>query len=163
MSTDLDPRSESLRSVLERAGSELSLKARLGYVALLLVSIGMTVVIASLWITEPSLPLRTHLSFGAMNLIGVSWAALATWALATRRPLFARDRVIAGGMAVAFTSLFLAGAFAAAIIASSEAAYAVMAMAAFMFALALKVRQRARRRYAELARRRAELEPGKPV
>ena len=160
MNPDPNPRAESLRSIRKLAGSELSLKARLGYVALLLVSLGMTVVIASLWVTEASLPLRTQLSFGAMNLIGVSWAALATWALAARRPRFARDRVIAGGMAVAFTSLFLAGAFAAAIIANNEAAYAVMAVAAFMFTIAIKVRQRARRRYAEMAARRAVLESG---
>lgn len=161
MNPDLNPRTESLCSVRKLAGAELSLKARLGYVALLLVSTGMTVVIASLWITERSLPLRTQVSFGAMNMIGVSWVALATWALAARRPLFARDRVVAGGMAVAFTSLFLAGAFAAAIMANNEAAYAVMAVAAFMFAMAIKVQHRARRRYAELAARRAELESPK--
>jgi hypothetical protein len=149
---------KSLQHVRKLAGSELSLKARLGYVALLLVSVGVTTVIASLWITEPSLPLRTQVAFGAMNLIGVCWVALSIWALAARRPLFARDRVIAGGMAVAFTSLFLAGAFAAAIIVKSEAAYAVMALAATMFALAIKVRAHARRQFAELIARRAELE-----
>jgi hypothetical protein len=148
---------KSLQSVRRLAGSELSLKARLGYVALMLVSLGMTVVIASLWITEPRLPLRAQVAFGAMNLIGVCWAALSIWALATRRPLFARDRVIAGGMAVAFTSLFLAATFAAAVIVGTEAAYAAMALAATMLTLAIKVNARARRRFAELAARRAEL------
>ena len=47
------------------------MKARLGYVALLLVSSAMTAVIVSLWLTEAYLPLRTHLAFGAMSLIGI--------------------------------------------------------------------------------------------
>ncbi|HUQ11296.1 MAG TPA: hypothetical protein VM146_13360 [Steroidobacteraceae bacterium] len=155
----MSPQIKSLHDVRKLAGSELSLKSRLGYVALLLVAAGVTVVIASLWITEPSLPLYTQAAFGAMNLIGVSWVALSIWALVARRPLFARDRVIAGGMAVAFTSLFLAGSFAAAIMAGSETAYAVMALAGMMFAMAIKVQARARRRFNELSARRAELEP----
>ena len=158
MTSEPNPRIQSLRSVQRLAGSELSLKSRLGYVALLLMSVSVTGVIASLWLTEPALPLRTQISFGAMNLIGLCWVVLSIWALTARRPLFARDRVVAGGMAVAFTSLFLAGAFAAAIIANTQAAYAVMALAAWMFALAIKVERRARQRYAELAARRAALD-----
>src|SRR5688572_14879638 len=102
----MSPQMKSLQDVRRLAGAELSLKARLGYVALLLASTGVTVVIVSLWLTETFLPLRAQLAFGVMCLIGVCWSALALWALGARRPLFARDRVIAGGMAVTFTSVY---------------------------------------------------------
>lgn len=154
----MTPQMKSLQEVRNLAGAELSLKARMGYVALLLMSTGMTVVIASLWLTEASLPLRTQLAFGAMSLIGVSWVALSIWALSARRPLFARDRVIAGRMAVAFTSLFAAGAVAAVVIAGNAAAYGLLATGALMLGLAIKALVDARRRFARLAARRAEIE-----
>jgi hypothetical protein len=149
---------QSMAEVRRLSNSALSLKARLGYVALLLLAIGITTVIGSLWATEPSLPVRTHMAFGAMCLIGVSWVALAVWVLRARRPLYARDRVIAGGMAVTFTSLFLAGAVAAVVIANNAAAYAVLVTGAVLWAVAIRVLVSARRRFAELSQRRAALE-----
>lgn len=154
----MSPQMKSLQDVRRLAGAELSLKARLGYVALLLASTGMTAVIASLWLTETFLPLRAQLAFGVMCLIGVSWSALALWALGARRPLFARDRVIAGGMAVTFTSVFVAGAIAAVIVANNAAAYGALAMGAAMLGVAIKVWVGARRRFAGLAARRSALE-----
>jgi hypothetical protein len=154
----MTPQLKSLQDIRRLAGAELSLKARLGYVALLLVSTGMTVVIASLWLTETFLPPRAQLAFGVMCLIGVSWATLALWALSRRRPLFARDRVIAGGLAVTFTSIFLAGALAGVVIANNPAAYGALAMGVVMLGLAMGALASARRRFAALAARRAELE-----
>ena len=104
---------ESMMVIRELAQGELSVKARLGYVALLLAAAGMTAVIVSLWLTESALPVRTHLAFGVLSAIGLSWVALATWALTSRRILFARDRFIASRMAVTFTSVFAIGAVAA--------------------------------------------------
>ena len=156
----MTPQVKSLQDIRRLAGAELSLKARLGYVALLLMSTGMTVVIASLWLTETFLPLRAQLAFGVICLIGVSWATLAVWALSRRRPLFARDRVIAGGMAVTFTSVFVAGALTGAVIANNPAAYGALATGAVMLAIAIRVFVGARRRFAELAARRAALEAG---
>jgi hypothetical protein len=154
----MSPQMKSLQDVRRLAGTELSLRARLGYVALLLASTAMTVVIASLWLTETFLPLRAQLAFGVMCLIGVSWSALALWALGARRPLFARDRVIAGAMAVTFTAMFVAGAIAAVIIANNAAAYGALVMGAVMLAVAIRVWVGARRRFAGLAARRAALE-----
>ena len=154
----MSPQMKSLQDIRQLAGAELSMKARLGYVALLLVSTGMTVVIASLWLTETWLPLRAQLAFGVMCLIGVSWSALALWALGRRRPLFARDRVIAGGMAVAFTSVFVAGALAAVIVARSPAAYGALVTGGVMLAAAIKMLIGARGRHAALAARRTALE-----
>jgi len=153
----MSPQLKSLQDVRELAGAELSLKARMGYVALLLVSAAMTVIIASLWLTEPGLPVRTHLAFGALCVIGASWSTLAIWALRARRQLFARDRVIAGGMAVTFTSVFLIGAIAAVVIAGNAASYAVLATGAVMLFVAMKLFADARRRFAALLARRQQL------
>ncbi len=149
---------ESMTMIQKLARGELSVKARLGYVALLLVSTAMTVGLVSLWVTEASLPMRAQFAFGAMSLIGTSWAALSIWALATRRVLLARDRVIAGWMSVAFTALFLAGAVAAVLMSGKAAAFGAAATGGVMFAVALRVLAGARRRFSELAARRAELE-----
>ena len=149
---------ESMASIRSLARGEMSMKARLGYVALLLVSTAMTVGLATLWLTEADLPARAHLAFGAMCAIGLCWVALATWALTTRRVLLARDRVIAGRMSVAFTALFLVGAIAAVAVSGEVAAFGAAATAAVMFAVALRVLSAARRRFAELSARRTELE-----
>jgi hypothetical protein len=61
--------------------------------------------IATLWATEPGrLPTRTAWAFGGLIFAGLAWAVLAAWT-AWRRPLFAADRVIAGWLAVAFTTV----------------------------------------------------------
>lgn len=156
----MNTQKDSMAMVQRLAQGELSVKARLGYVALLLMSSATTAGILSLWVTEPMLPPRTQLAFFAMTLIGASWATLAVWALATRRILLARDRVIAGRMSVAFTGLFLAAAIAAVIISATTAAFAAMVTGAVMFVIALRVLAGARRRFAELNARRAELEMG---
>ena len=149
---------ESMAAIHRLAQGEMSVKSRLGYVALLLVSAAMTVVIVSLWVTEAHLPVRAQLAFGMMSLIGISWTALSTWALTTRRVLQARDRVIAGWMSVVFTALFLAGAIAAVVVSGRAAALGAAATGAVMFVIALRVLSGARRRFAELSARRAELE-----
>jgi len=154
----MNPETNSLKKVKALAGAELSVGARLGYVALLLVAAAMTTVMVSLWFTEPSLPIRTQAAFGVMTLIGVGWCALAVWALRARRPLFARDRVIAGGMAVTFTSLFAAAGLAAVIVAGSPAAYGTFATGLLMLSIAISVFIGARRRFAALMAKRAALE-----
>jgi hypothetical protein len=151
---------ESMAMVRKLAQGELSVKSRLGYVALLLVSSAMTVVIVSLWLTEAYLPMRAQLAFGAMSLIGSSWTALSIWALTTRRVLLAHDRVIAGRMSVAFTALFLAGAITAVVLTATPAAFVALATGAVMFIAALRVLTVARRRFAELIERRSQLEGG---
>jgi hypothetical protein len=149
---------DSMVMIQKLAQGELSVKARLGYVALLLVSSAVTVGVRSLWLTETYLPLRAQLAFGAQSLSGLSWAALAIWALTTRRILLARDRVIAGRMSVAFTALFLAGAIADVAMTGAAAALGAAATAAVIFAIAWGVLAGARRQFAALAARRAELE-----
>ena len=147
----MNTKNDSIAKIRKLASGELSIKARLGYVALLLASTAMTTVIVSLWLTESQLPLRAGLAFGAMTLIGVSWAALSLWALTTRRILLARDRVIAGRMAVTFSAVFVAGAVAATFISGSAASFGALATGTLMLGVAVRVLSGARQRFAVLA------------
>jgi hypothetical protein len=148
----------SMEDIRRLAQGELSVKARIGYVALLLVAAAMTAVVLSLWLTEPALPERTQAAFGVMSLIGCAWVGFALWALSTRRPLFARDAVVAGTMAVVFTSVFVAGAVGAVIVSGAAAAFGALATGVVMLGLAVWRLVSAQRRFARLAVRRAELE-----
>ena len=58
---------------------ELSLPARLRYVALLLGAAAMTAIVSALLLTEPELPLRTSIAFAVMTVIGLSWMVFAAW------------------------------------------------------------------------------------
>jgi hypothetical protein len=148
----------SLEDIRRLANGELSFKSRMGYVALLLVASAMSAVVLSLWLTEPSLPARTQAAFAVMSLIGCAWVGFALWALNARRPLFAKDEVIAGIMAVVFTSVFVAGALAAMIMSGAAAAWGALFTGAGMLVIAVWRLARAQRRLARLAARRAELE-----
>ena len=153
----MNPQRQSLEHIRHLAGAELSLKARLAHVALLLASLAMAAVIASLWLTEPLLPMRTQIAFGVMALIGLGWSAFAIWVLRARRPLYARDSVIAGRMAVTFTSVFV-GAAIAMVVTGNAAAIGMLALGVVMLAAAVRILSDARRRFATLNARRAELE-----
>lgn len=149
----MSPQEKSLEEIRKLAGAELTMTARLGYVALLLGAAAMTTVVVALWLTEPGLPGRARWAFAVMSLIGISWIGLATWALTSHRPLAARDRVIAGWMAVTFTSVFVLGAGLAAAISQRAAGLGALAMGLVMLAAAIQALRRARRRFAELRAR----------
>lgn len=146
---------DALRQLVE---TELSTRARAGHVVLLLVSLLMTIGIVSLWGTEPSLPARTQLAFGVMTAIGLSWSAFAIGVLTRRRTLFVRHRIMAGRLAVTFSSVFVVAAVAAGFVTGVRAALPAAVMGAVMLAAAVFVLLRARRAVARLERRREVLE-----
>ena len=148
----------SLEDIRRLAQGELSISARIGYVSLLLVAAAMTAVVLSLWLTEPALPARTQVAFGVMGVIGGAWVSFALWALTARRPLYARDAVIAGTLAVVFTSVFVAGALGAVIVSGAAAAFGALATGVVMLAIAVWNLIGARRRHVALLARRRELE-----
>jgi hypothetical protein len=136
---------------------ELSLSARLFHAGLLLVSAGMSATVGGLLLTEPALPARTRIAFGVMTAIGASWAIFAGWVLSRRRVMLAKQRVIAGWMAVVFTSVFVAGAW----LLRGELGRSATGASTVMWAVAVVWLATARRRYASLlARRRALEQPG---
>ncbi len=149
------PPSESLRELLD---GELSLYSRLGYVALLLVASMMTALVAVLWFTEPALPLRTQIGFAVMIVIGLSWMGFSTWVLRHRRPLLAGHSVVAGRMAVAFTSVFVVGALAVGQTSGAASAYPAALTGLAMLVGAIVMLVRARHAFVRLTERRAILE-----
>ena len=152
------PAPSSLVPHLERiARTELSRGARVGYALLAFVASAMTIVVVSLWLTEPSLPLRTQIAFAAMTFIGLSWIAFSVWALRTRRVMIARHRMVAGRMAVAFTGLFAVGCLAL-VLAGYPGAVPALGMSLVQLLVAVVLWWRAATAHAALLARRATLE-----
>jgi len=149
----------SVAEVQRLISGELSLRARLGYVTLLLFALAMTAVVASLWLTEPRLPARTQIAFAVMVGIGLSWTTYATWVLTRRRVLLAGHQVIAARMAVAFTTIFVLGSLALGLwSAVGRPAYAAAAFAGVMLVVAVAMLVSSRRRFDDLMHRRRALE-----
>ena len=146
----------SVEDMQKQMARELSLPARLGHTALLVVSASVSALTASLWLTEPALPLRTHIAFGAIVVIGLAWTGFAWWVLANRRVMLANQRVIASWMAVGFTALFLVGAV---ILRSRIGNGGVVVSAAFLAVAGVNAIV-ARRRFVRLVERRRSLERG---
>jgi len=146
------------QDAMRLADAELSLRSRLGYVALLLAAVAMTAVVASLWLTEPALPLRTRAAFGALTVIGLSWAGFALWVLTHRRVLLGRQGIVAGRMAVTFSTVFLAGALAIGVTGGRRAAFAAAGVGLVMVGAAVTALVLAHRRVDRLAARRRALE-----
>lgn len=154
-STHTSPLALDLRPMLD---AELSRPSRFRHVALLLASMTMTIIVTSLWLTEPALPARTQVAFGLMTVIGLSWAAFAVWVLTTRRVLLGRDGVVAGRLAVTFTTTFVAGALAVGYVNGGVAPFAAAAMGLVLLAVAAALLVRARHRVTQLTARREVLE-----
>jgi hypothetical protein len=149
----------SMVAGLERlARTELSLAARLAHVLLALVASAMTIVMVSLLLTEPVLPARTATAFVLLALIGGGWMAYSGWVLTARRVMLARQRVVAGRLAVAFTAVFAGGCAALALVGGAPAAWPAGAMGGGLFLVALVRWRRAATPHARLLARRDRLE-----
>jgi hypothetical protein len=154
------PLSTSAAAAHHLVDAELSTASRFGYLTLLLTSLAMSVVTGALWLTEPALPARASIALVLMTAIGASWVAFAIWVLTRRRVLFARHSIVAGRMAVTFTSIFVAGALAIGLTNSGTAPFVAAACGLLMLAAALVILRRAHRAFDRLESRRRELEAG---
>jgi hypothetical protein len=137
---------------------ELSTGARLGYTVLAVTSLGVSGVVTSLLMTEPSLPLRTQAAFVVIALGGLAWTALAVWVLTRRRVLLANHRVAASTLAAALAAIFLVGA----IVLRERAGIVAVLFNGAMLVVATIWAIRSRRRVAELKSRRRALEAQEP-
>jgi hypothetical protein len=87
---------------------ELSSGRRWFYRGVLLAASMGVAVIVSLWTTEPRpLPLRLHVAFAALSLIGLSWVGVLSWILSRRYCPTALDRIATGWVATGACTLFL--------------------------------------------------------
>jgi hypothetical protein len=147
------------RAAVQRiADAELSPRSRIAHGALLLAAAAMTTVIVSLGLTEPNPPLRTSIAFAVLATIGAGWAGYAIWVLTQRRVLFARQRVVAGWLAVTFTSVFTVGAFSIGIAADMPAGMMSGVLGLVLVTASGLLLARARQRLAELTARLQQLE-----
>ncbi len=99
----------SIAALQVTLANEVTLPSRVAHVALLLVSVCMATVMGALLVTEVGLPARTQIALVVMFFIACCWTGYAWWVLARRRVLYARHRVVAGGMALAFSLVFTGG------------------------------------------------------
>ncbi|MEU3165354.1 hypothetical protein [Streptosporangium sp. NPDC006930] len=143
--------------MIARLSGPLSLRRRIAHVVALLGGLGGALFVGLLWATEPALPGRTHLAFGALVALGLAWAGYGAWALSRRTPLFALDRVIAAWLAVAATGLLTAGTAVVAVSRGTWTGMAGVAVAATLTVLAVALLLRARADRAALLRRKREL------
>ncbi len=127
------------------------------WTALLVVSAGGGLFLASMWATEPGpLPIRTQVAFGLCLVISASWSTLAVRALLRRGRLFASQRVIAATMGLVFSGLFTVLGLAVSLAAdrTDQAVYvglsgaSAVAIAAVLVARARRARNELERAYA---------------
>lgn len=137
---------------------ELSLPSRLRYVGLLLAASTMTSIVTALLVTEPRLPLRTSVALGVMGVIGVTWMVFAAWVLTRKRVLLGSHRIVAGRLAILFSTVFVIGALNVGWTISTAAPFAAAAMGTVMLSVAVTMLVRAKRRFAQLSKRRDELQ-----
>ncbi len=159
MNAPVPPR-PSIAEMQQRLAVELSTRARVVLTLLFLVDLAVGIVVLALWLTEPSLPLRTQVAFGLLLAGASTWALYFGWTLSRRKVLLARQRVISGWIAFVFTGLLTAGCAALAI-AQPDArnlALTAAAMGATFCVAAGLLLQRAHAGYQELVDRRAGLE-----
>ena len=98
---------DELRALTDRA---LSPRARNLHIGLLLGSVAMTVLLVSLLVTEPHLPVPTRVGFMVMTAFALAWVGYAAWALHHRRAFLVEHRVIAAWIALLASTAFTIGA-----------------------------------------------------
>jgi energy-converting hydrogenase Eha subunit A len=140
------------------ARTELSLRARLGHVLLAFIASAMTILVLSLWLTEPALPRRAAAAFAMLTVIGLGWVAYSIWVLRARRVMLARQRVVAGRLATAFTAAFAAGCIVLNFTARDRFGWPAVAMSLTLLAVAVAIWRRAEGAHARLLARRDKLE-----
>lgn len=158
MNTIQSPDPSVVAGLGQLARTELSLRARLGHVLLALVASAMTILVVSLWLTEPVLPRRTIAAFAILTIIGLSWVAYSIWVLSARRVMLARQRVVAGRLAVTFTGVFAAGCIILNFTTKTNAGWPAAAMSLTLLAVAVGLWRRAEAAHARLLARRDKLE-----
>jgi hypothetical protein len=142
--------------MIERLSGRLSLRRRIATVVAMLGGLTVAAVVGLLWATEPGLPPRTQLAFGAIVVAGLAWFGYGLWALTWRLPLFALDRVVAAWMGLAACGLVAVPVAAIAISRHRLEAVALTTVAALLVMATVNL-IRARAHRTALLRRRREL------
>jgi len=138
---------------------EISTPTRVRYLMFLMIALLGVGLISTLWLTEPMpLPFRTQAAFGGLVLINLAWSAFFGWVLMQRKVLYAVHSVVAGWMAVVFSSTFIVAGLTIGLVRMNIAALAAVGVVgAIQLMAAILMLQRARHRRRGLLGRRDEL------
>jgi hypothetical protein len=93
-----------------------------------------------------------------LTVIGLAWTIYGAWVLRARRVMLARQRVMAGRLAVTFTGAFTMACVLLAATTSVAASWPAAAMGIVLLAVAIALWRRAEGNYTALAARRDTLE-----
>ncbi|MFI6907904.1 hypothetical protein ACIBKY_42030 [Nonomuraea sp. NPDC050394] len=141
--------------IIAKLSPVLSPWRRAGGLVALLAGLAGAVALGSLWLTEPGpLPDRLHLAFALLLTLCLAWAGYGGWVLARRTPMFALDRVVAGWLAVAASTMT---AVLLAVLAVVRDTPVLFVVGPLCVAVAAVVTFLAHRRRDALLRRKAEL------
>ena len=149
----------SMTEVQRLATSQLSMASRVRYTVLLAASLTIAVAIGSLWVTEPALPVRTHIAFALIVGMALTWVLFAAWVLTRRCALLGRDRVLSATIGLVFSAVATAGMLSFGYWGGAgRPAYLGAVVNGALCAGAAMLLGRARRQLEALSRRRRELE-----
>ena len=139
---------------------ELSTPRRWWYRVLLAGISVWVAALVSLWATEPRpLPLRLHVAFAALTVIGIGWVAVLGWILTRRSCPTAADRLATALMAAVACGMFLAIAVPIALVREGMLqALTLGVVGLFLLGVALILLRRAFLLRAALRAKLAELE-----
>ncbi len=154
-----DDTSRDLVAQLTRLNEQaLSPRTRWWHLLLMLVALAMAILVGALLVTEPSLPSRTVTAFVTILVIALSWVVYASRVLSGRLGFLANHRVIAAGMATAWSIVFTLSALAVGLFGGHRAGLVAAGTGLVFVAAALALLVRARRNFRRLQDRRAQLE-----
>jgi hypothetical protein len=136
---------------------QLSGRSKILHATVLVAAAAMAIVVTSIWITEPVLPLRTHVAFAVLVAIAVGWITHAVRVLTHTAILLAPHQVQAARLSMAACVLFLGGCLLAWMFVGGQASQLASCSAAVMTGVSVVNHQRATRHYRALMRRRDAL------
>jgi hypothetical protein len=143
--------------LLALVDTELSAGSRLVLVSLLVASAMATVAVGIKGLTTPALPLAGRIEFAMISALGVLSIVLGLRTLSRRGALLARQRVIAGRIAVASAAIVVLASSLIAWAKNIPAAYYVAGFGVFLLAGTIALLRQENRKLAALNARRHAL------
>jgi hypothetical protein len=136
---------------------ELSGRSKILHAALLVAALAMASVVVSVWVTEATLPMRTHAAFAAVVIIALGWSVHAIRVLTHKAILLVPHQVQAARLSMAACVVFLGGCLAAWLLVGGQAPMLATLSAGVMSAVSVYNFRLATERHHTLMRRRNEL------